>query len=161
VHVFHATLAGARHESTPYIGPRRAGARRFQKETTMVTEDIAQRSAEAWLEAWNAHDLEAIMACYAAHPTLTSPRVVQRLDLPDGTVRGREQLRDYFAHGLRVAPALHFALRDILMGVEGVAIAYTRETGVQVVDAHKLDVDGKITEAHVYVAPKRAPARGT
>jgi len=118
----------------------------------MVTEELAQRRAEAWVEAWNVHDLEAIMACYAAQPTLTSPRVVERLGLPDGTVRGREQLRNYFAHGLRVAPALHFALRDVLVGVDGVAIAYTRETGVRVVDAHQLDADGMITEAHVYVS---------
>jgi hypothetical protein len=48
---------------------------------------------------------------------------------------------------------LHFALRDVLVGVDGVAIASTRETGVWVVDVAPLDADGKITETHVYVSP--------
>jgi hypothetical protein len=44
------------------------------------------------------------MACYAAQLTLTSPRVVEWLGLPDGIVRGQQQLRDYFAHELQLAP---------------------------------------------------------
>lgn len=116
----------------------------------MLAEAVARWIAESWVAAWNARDLDQIVAHYADDVTLTSPLVVERCGLPDGTVRGKAQLRDYFGRGLAAVPNLRFELRDILIGVDGLAIVYDRENGRRVVEVVATDERGLVTNARVY-----------
>lgn len=109
----------------------------------------ARRIAGEWVDAWNRHDLEAILDHYRDNVEVVSPLVVERYGTPDGTLHGKEQLRDYFSRGLANAE-LHFELQDVLIGVQGIAICYVRETGVSTVDALTLDGDGKVLRAVVF-----------
>jgi ketosteroid isomerase-like protein len=115
-----------------------------------LTTEAALRLAQAWIDAWNRHDLDAILAHYADDARLTSPLVVDRLGRADGTIQGKEALRACFAEGLSRAPGLRFELRRVLVGVDGLAIMYVRESGALVVDALTLGPDGRAVDARVY-----------
>ena len=60
--------------------------------------------ANRWLEAWNAHDLDQIMSCYAEMVDFVAPTVVTRWGRTDGRLVGKTELREHFAHGMCGAP---------------------------------------------------------
>lgn len=123
---------------------------RYATIVAMLTEADARQIAERWIAAWNERDLDAILDHYADAVTLTSPVVIRRLGITSGTIHGKEQLREYFAEGLRVAPNLRFNLRCVLLGVDGITVAYTRETGAEVADVMTLDESGRAIRVNVY-----------
>lgn len=119
----------------------------------MIDAEAAGELARSWVAAWNAHDLEAILAHYADDVEFGSPFVAARGFSPDGVIRGLEQLRAYFASGLLARPDLAFELDDIFAGVDGVALSYHWRTGdVRVVETMQL-AGGKVVRARAhYVA---------
>jgi ketosteroid isomerase-like protein len=103
--------------------------------------DAALAKAEAWVAAWNGRDLDAVLAHYSDEIELISPLVVERLGRADGTLRGKAELRAYFARGMG-NPALHFTLGDVRLGVNAICILYTREGGKRCADTMQLDPQG-------------------
>ena len=114
-----------------------------------ITEQDARRIAEEWIDAWNRHDLEAILDHYADDIVSVSPLAIERLGVPDGAVRGKEQLRDYFSRGIAPGSTLKFELQRVLLGAGGMAIYYTRENGRHCVDVMTLNEAGKVRTATV------------
>jgi hypothetical protein len=109
-----------------------------------VTKDEAQKLAEHWVAAWNAHDLEAIMAHYDDAIELTSPLATQLLGTPDGKVVGKASLRAYFQRGLEAYPDLHFQLADVLCGVNSALLYYTNQKGTRTAEFMELSATGKV-----------------
>jgi ketosteroid isomerase-like protein len=58
---------------------------RYERRTAM-TRDEAWNLANLWVAAWNAHDLDLIMAHYEDAVELTSPVAAQLLGTSDGRV---------------------------------------------------------------------------
>jgi len=56
----------------------------------MLTEKQAKQLAAHWIEAWNVHDLDAIMSHYDDDVVLTSPFAQKILNMPSGTVNARK-----------------------------------------------------------------------
>lgn len=112
--------------------------------------DGARAFASAWVDAWNRHDLEAILDHYADPPAHTSPLVVERLGRADGTIRDRAELAAYFARGLASTPPLRFELVDVLPGVSSVAVVYRNHRGRTVVEVMVLDDRGKVVRSLVH-----------
>src|SRR5690242_5013072 len=79
----------------------------------------AREHADRWLAAWNAHDLEAVLECYAEDVDFAAPTVVRRFGRPDGRLHGRGELREHFAKGLSMAPGLRFTEEALLTGPAG------------------------------------------
>lgn len=98
----------------------------------MIDPAWARRFAREWIDAWNAGDLEKILAHYADDFEMSSPLVVERLGAPDGKVRGKRELRAYWQPSLAARPALRFELIDVLAGVDSVTLYY-RNVGRRVV----------------------------
>jgi ketosteroid isomerase-like protein len=109
-----------------------------------VTRDEALKLAEDWVAAWNAHDLEAIMAHYDDAIELTSPLATQLLGTPDGKVVGKASLRAYFQRGLEAYPDLHFQLADVLCGVNSALLYYTNQKGTRTAEFMELSATGKV-----------------
>lgn len=86
--------------------------------------EFARQFAQNWLEAWNSHDLERILAHYEDDVVLISPVALKLLNNRDGAVQGKAALRDYFHRGLQAFPDLRFELIDVLWGVETVVVLY-------------------------------------
>ena len=76
----------------------------------------AERFAAQWVTAWNAHDLEGILAHYADDIELYSPAIVKVMGEPSGVLRGKDKVRAYWAHALDLFPDLRFELRETLLG---------------------------------------------
>jgi hypothetical protein len=116
---------------------------------------MKQQQAEAiatdWIAAWNAHDLERILAHYADPLEFTSPLVATRLGRADGTIRSKAELRDYVAAGIAAgSAALRFELLDVLPGVDSVTLYYRNHRGRTVAETMFFDTAGLVCKAAVH-----------
>lgn len=110
----------------------------------MLTADTARYLASHWIRAWNAHDLDEIMAHYAEDVVLISPVAAKILNDPSGTVKGKEALRYYFKRGLDAYPNLKFDLIDVLWGISSVVLYYTNQKGGRSGEFMEIDSKGKV-----------------
>ncbi|MET3875711.1 nuclear transport factor 2 family protein [Chitinophaga sp. OAE865] len=79
---------------------------------------------EAWVQAWNSHNLDEIMSHYDDDIIFYSPLIKKINNDPTGRIQGKEQLRAYFNRGLEAYPDLHFELYHILEGVNSIVLYY-------------------------------------
>lgn len=110
----------------------------------MLSESEAQRFAADWIRDWNSHDLEAILAHYAAEVRLTSPAAAQILGDPSGTVKGKEALRSYFGRGLEAYPNLTFQLLDVMRGLNSIVLYYVNQKGTKTGEFMEFDSHHKV-----------------
>jgi len=110
-----------------------------------VTRDEAWNLANHWAAAWNAHDLDLIMAHYDDAIELTSPAAAKLLDAPGGKVIGKANLREYFRRGLEAFPELHFHIEDVLWGVSSVVLYYTNQRGTHTAEFMEISMAGTVT----------------
>jgi len=104
--------------------------------------------ADRWLEAWNARDLDEIVACYSERVEFVLPALVG--DSEQRQIDGREALREHFRHGLELAPNLSVTEESLLVGPSGFAILYRREDGHRAIEAVELDGDGLAARVRVF-----------
>jgi hypothetical protein len=103
----------------------------------------ARSHADQWLAGWNAHDLDAVMACYADDVEFAAPTVVTRWARPDGRLSGKVELRRHFERGMHLAPELTFTEEAFLTSPGGYALFYRRENGNRALDVVELDQQGR------------------
>jgi hypothetical protein len=127
------------------LGPREADK--------MMDPDQTQAIANAWITAWNTHDVEAVLSLYRDDAEQTSPLVVQLLGRPDGTVRGKDELRAYFSEGLRRSPELHFELIDVFAGVSSITVTYRNHRKQVVAETMVIDEQGMLARVLVSHRP--------
>jgi predicted ester cyclase len=129
--------------------------RRLRAGEIAVTRDEAWKLAEHWIAAWNAHDLDLILAHYEDAIELTSPVAAQLLGTADGKVIGKANLKAYFRRGLEAYPELHFRLTDLLLGVSSVVLYYTNQKGTHTAEFMEFSANGKVARVVAnYSAPK-------
>jgi len=107
----------------------------------------ARAFAKAWEAAWNAHDLEAVLAWFADDVVFTSPLAKSLAGHADGIVRGKAALRAYWAMGLAKLPDLHFDVTSVSEGVDLLVIGFRNERGVDRLEILKF-ADGLVVEGH-------------
>lgn len=100
--------------------------------------------AQQWLAAWNAHDLERILAHYADDVELVSPFVSKLTGRSDGLVRGKAALRDYFARGLKAFPTLYFDCIRLYPGVRSCVLEYRSVNGLLTAELMEFDEQNKV-----------------
>jgi predicted ester cyclase len=109
-----------------------------------MTKDEAWGLATEWVAAWNAHDLEAIVAHYEDAVELTSPVAARLLGVADGRVTGKADLRAYFQRGLEAFPELEFRLEDVFWGLDSLVLYYTNQRGTKTAEFMELSATGKV-----------------
>jgi len=110
----------------------------------MLTEDSARDLAAHWVQAWNAHDLDAIMSHYGEDIVLVSPVAAKILNDPSGMVKGKDALRAYFRRGLEAYPDLSFDLVDVLWGISSMVLYYVNQKNTQAGEFMEIDASGKV-----------------
>lgn len=106
--------------------------------------EFAREFAREWIEAWNSHNLERILAHYDDEVLLSSPVALARFG-GDGTLHGKAALRDYFSRGLEAYPDLRFDLIETLWGTETVVVCYANNhRGSKTAEVMLLNPAGKI-----------------
>jgi len=97
----------------------------------MLSETEARQFAHSWVQAWNSHDLDAVMSHYSPEVVLTSPTAARLLNDLCGIVSGKQALRSYFQRGLEAYPNLTFELLDVMWGVSSVVLYYVNQKGTK------------------------------
>lgn len=110
----------------------------------MLTKDDAMKLTSEWVAAWNAHDLERILAHYEESVELTSPVAARLLGRPDGKVVGKADLRAYFERGLEAFPDLHFSFEELFCGLNSMVLLYANQKGTRVGEFMELSPAGKV-----------------
>ncbi|MHA3023564.1 nuclear transport factor 2 family protein [Mycobacterium sp. BMJ-28] len=103
--------------------------------------------AQDWLDAWNRHDVEAVLAHFHEDVVFTSPLAAELLPGSGGVVRGKAALRDYWTRGLAALPDLRFEMVGVYRGVSGVVINYRNHRGQLVNEVLMFD-GGLVREGH-------------
>lgn len=88
--------------------------------------------ARLWCAAWNAHDLDRVLALFHDDVVFTSPIAATMLPDTSGRVDGKSALRIYWAEGLRRLPDLHFTIEAVFEGVGTLVIQYRNQKGALV-----------------------------
>ena len=119
----------------------------------VIDREEARRIAVEWIAAWNAHDLERILAHYTDDFEMSSPVIVDLMGEPSGTLSGKPVVRDYWSKALARFPGLHFDLLDVYGGAGSVVIHYNGPRGASA-EVFWLDVEGKVYRAAAHYARK-------
>jgi hypothetical protein len=114
-----------------------------------------QKFALQRIDDWNRHDLKAILAHYSEDIEFCSPFIVKLMGNPEGTLRGKKDLEDYFLRGLKAYPDLHFDWVDTLVGVGSLIIYYRSVNGLFAAEFMVFNEEGEIIRS---VAHYRDPA---
>jgi hypothetical protein len=97
-----------------------------------LTPAHARGFADAWYAAWNAHDLDAIMACYDPAIEHSSPFIKRYNDAigrgDEPSIKGVPDLRGYFERALARNPTLRFEPQHLATGLESVILVYRRHS---------------------------------
>jgi hypothetical protein len=96
----------------------------------MIDKEFAEHFAADWIESWNAHDLERVLAHYTNDFEMSSPVIVQIAGEPSGTLKGKEAVGAYWAKALELIPDLRFELIATLTGVNSITLYYKGVKGV-------------------------------
>ena len=103
--------------------------------------------AKEWIQAWNQRDLEAVLSHYTEDVEFQSPLVIKLLGETSGTVRGKQNLREYFRKALAAFPGdIELELLGAYQGVNSLLVRF-QVKGRKAVEVMELDQEGKIRRA--------------
>src|ERR1700759_5527881 len=123
----------------------------------MITLAFAQQFAEAWVGAWNAHDLERIFAHYTDDFVFSSPLIRERGFAESGVLVGKDAMRPYWSRGLAATPPIQFEILDVFAGSDCVTIHYRSVGRALVCETLFFDADGRVTRAAAAYRPVPTP----
>jgi len=96
----------------------------------MIDKKFAEHFARDWIDSWNSHDLDRILAHYSDQFDMSSPVVIQIAGEPSGTLNGKEAVGAYWAKALSLIPDLRFELLSTLMGINSITLYYKGPRGL-------------------------------
>lgn len=115
----------------------------------MTHDDARVRGAE-WARAWNARDVDAVLAHFTDDVTFLSPVAADVVGTPE--LRGKAALRAYWQLALRRIQHLHFTVERVLWDEEAqelvvLYLADLDDRRMRACERMKLDADGRVTFA--------------
>lgn len=113
----------------------------------MITREFADRFAEEWIAAWNAHDLPRILSHYDDDFEMASPLIVEVAGEPSGVLRGKKNIGAYWEKALQRNRDLHFEKLGVFVGARSLAIHYRNQKGRLSVETFEIGEPGLVTRA--------------
>lgn len=108
--------------------------------------------ARRWIESWNAHDLDAVLAHYSEDFEFSSPNILRITAEPSGRLTGKPAVRAYWSAALARAPELRFELVEVLVGIECLVILYRGPRGLSA-ETFEFHANGQVRRGQaLYVA---------
>jgi ketosteroid isomerase-like protein len=104
--------------------------------------------AEQWVQAWNAHDVAAVLDHFSDDVVFTSPVAARVVPESGGVVRGKAALRDYWTTALSQQADLQFDVIGVYSGESTLVINYRNHRGQLVNEVLTFDGDGLVREGH-------------
>jgi hypothetical protein len=112
-----------------------------------MDEPRAHEFVRRWLDGWNSHDIDAVLAHFADAVIFTSPVAARIVAGSDGVIRGRDALRAYWSEGIRLIPDLRFELVGVYVGIDTLTINYRNQNGGLVNEVLRFDGE-LVVEGH-------------
>ncbi len=84
----------------------------------------------SWEAAWNARDIDAVLAHFHDDATFASPIAERLLPGCRGILDGKAQIREYWVKALALIPTLHFVVESYFVGVDALVIRYRNQRDV-------------------------------
>lgn len=109
--------------------------------------------AHRWFDAFNAHNLEQLLALYDDNAEHFSPKLKIRKPETDGLIKGKNALRDWWQDAFDRLPTLHYKVTSLTANTDRVFMEYIRqvENEADMLVAEVLEIkDGKIVFSRVY-----------
>ncbi len=119
----------------------------------MISQEQAAAFGREWIDAWNRHDLDAILAHYDDSIVFRSPFVAKLAGEPSGALRGKARLRSYFAEALKKYPDLRFTDVRAYAGVSSVTLAYRSVANLLAAEVMTLNEAGRVIGVDAHYAP--------
>jgi ketosteroid isomerase-like protein len=113
----------------------------------MIDRTHAERFAREWIDAWNAHDLEAILSHYADDVVFRSPRIAVVMGEKVDSVAGKSALARYWGKALANAKDLHFTFERLYIGSDSLTIAYRNHRGQYAAETFVFNATGLVAES--------------
>ena len=88
-----------------------------------------ERFANEWIDAWNAGDLERVLAHYADDIVFTSPTALRFVSGSGGRIHGKDALRRYWVTAVAANPDLRFDLLGVHAGIDTIVVHYRNQLG--------------------------------
>lgn len=86
-----------------------------------------ERIIDRWLAAYNARDLDRLLALYTEYAVHVSPELRVRRPETRGEIRGVAALRAWWSDAMRRLPKLHYAKRGLSVAGDRAVLEYVRE----------------------------------
>lgn len=83
--------------------------------------------SKQWVDAWNAHDVEAVLAHFHDDVVFTSPVAAKLFPETAGVVDGKPSLRRYWTEALQRIGNLRFTVEAVCQGIDTVVIVYRNQ----------------------------------
>jgi hypothetical protein len=115
----------------------------------MVGHAEAVAVATEWLDAWNGHDPDRVVAHFRDDVVVRSPVAAQLRPGSGGVLHGKDKVLSYYREGLAASPDLRFSLVEVCAGVDDVTIVYRNHRDILVAEALTLGSDGLASEVRV------------
>lgn len=118
----------------------------------MIDRQFAQNFAEDWIAAWNARDLDRVLAHYTDDFEMTSPLIVAVTGDDGGRLTGKAAVGAYWAKALERLPELRMELHAVYAGIDSVVIHYRGPRG-ESAETFFFDDAGKVCKAVAHYLP--------
>lgn len=112
----------------------------------MLSKDFADHFANDWIDSWNSHDLERILAHYTDDFVMSSPRIADIANEPSGILQGKVLVAAYWKRALELSPTLRFELIRVYVGSDSLIIHYNGTRGAAA-EAFFFDQSGLVKRA--------------
>jgi 8-oxo-dGTP pyrophosphatase MutT (NUDIX family) len=110
--------------------------------------------ARAWLAAFNAQDIEALLALYADDAVHVSPKLRDRQPETGGRITGKAAMRAWWSDAFSRLPSLRYVERRVVAEGKSVLLEYARtvegDPELLVAERYDVDDDGLIIKSHVF-----------
>ena len=105
-----------------------------------------QKFAKEWIESWNSHNLEEILSHYAEDIEITTPMIKLATGGEADTLKGKENVANYWRKALKNIPDLHFELYDATFCVNSIALYYKSVMNKKAIEVMFFDENGKVNK---------------
>lgn len=119
------------------------------QEGSEMDSSFVEKFAQHWIEAWNAHDLEAILSHYEDDFEMSSPAIRSLYGEPSGKLKGKVAVGDYWALALERNPGLQFELLHTLAGAQSITLVYNGVRGLAA-ETFIFSPSGKVSAAYAH-----------
>jgi len=114
---------------------------------------LNRQIALKWIEAFNEHDLEKLLALYANDAVHYSPKLKIRQPETNGRVSGKPAMRSWWADAFTRLPSLKYILENLIVDDQQLLMEYLRkvdnEPDMMVAEILEME-NGLIIRSRVY-----------